>query len=660
LLYRRVRPASGTTGSDEIQKVSLARLKVSSSGLSFPEVYSSSTHLWDMQFLERYDGTIDLRDLCAGYFLSSGSADDMIPDALRGKLTVLMDWGVKQSHLQPHRPYLVAKLLKSLLLLPGVAKVVNSTWLASFLMTWTDKSAYTAVGHSALAAQTLVAELFNNKLIKFEVYLERMIGSGKTYRQSYRSQQLSQYLDFIAQLQVVGLSESVATLRENIIYGFSPSASRVSDHDGVHSAMSAYLDQSSGMTDTVAFFERALPPIPDLLLEMRSPALGAECRLQIDRLHSLWSTLPPLDFSFRLVLLSRLFELQRNHRALCYLSSTCLKVVNARPFKVIDDTIRRWRLLFLTLGDEFPELTFAARRPRKTLIGPPIFLEHLDALQSHIQRMLPHLSTVDRQTLETLYEASRNSQPIETLSALWMMTLELVSRLRAFETSDQTICLVAAIWTAITRSSATAWDTLLCQWVVDASPVSPMFFGTSALCIELLLWGSLDTSLLWNKLIYPSLGTPKQMITNTLYLQPLASLCYLLLPTDDTVSKSPHDLMLGFAVNTDFATMADTGSLVPDFLQRLPSICLLLKDIRGADGSKSIYQVVATSQLQSVATKHSSVVKTAFGSAISQIPGKRAFFESILRILFAQPQDGKAFSLLPTETLIAKTGSHTF
>ncbi|KAJ9103635.1 hypothetical protein QFC19_004210 [Naganishia cerealis] len=642
MLYYRVKPESGATETDDIQKISQVGLKP----------------------LDSYDGSDDFEHLCAAYFLPPGS-DDISPDVLRNKLAILLDWGVKQNRLQPHRPYLVAKLLKYLIYSPGAPKAVNPAWLTSYLMSWADKSANEVAGHSsAPGTQPLLSELFNHKLVDFEVYLQRMIASGRTYRQSDRSQHVSQYLNFVAQLQVVHLSEPVATLRENVIYGFSSNASRVSAFDNVQLAMGMYLKRSSDITNVGVLYERPSVSIPDLLLEIWTPALSEGCWRQIANLRSIYFTTRPLDFTVRLLLLIHLFERQRNYRAMCYLLTTCLKLCEGIIFKPVDDAMKRHRLLIICFEDEFPELTRAVRQQTISdeLVSPnsSVLPESFDSLQSQIERMQPKLSMIDYQTLERLQQASRHTHTMESLSTLWMMTLEMVSRLRAFETNPQTICLVAGIWTAITRSSTRAWDSLLRQWSVDAGPASPMFAGTSALCIELLLRGSLDASVLWNKLIYPFIGAPLQMNSNTAYLQPVASLCFRLLPNDDTTSGTMHNLMLSSAVNAGFAKMSESSFAMSGFLQRLPSVCLLLNDTRATEGTKVVYKLAGMPQLQTVATKYISMVKNAFASAIAQVPEKQALFESILRILLAQPQEsspGSALGRTDWRSLITLTSS---
>lgn len=561
-------------------------------------------------------------------------------EALRGKLAVLLRWGIRCYHVQPHRPYLTAALVRHM----HTLKTSDLSWIEPYLMTWIDQASETTEEDLALAAEVLSSELFNNATLRFDVYLQHMIALGRTSRQSSSTNSVNRYLAFVTRLQVIDLPQALVTLRENITIGFGHDTQTKPDNSKIRQALDRYLNQSQGVRRSHNLFGLTLDEVPKILLEMDTPSVFTHCRQRLSEF-SASSSAAPLDFALRLSLFIHLLESQQNYRLLLDLLAVQWRLYGNSVSKPVADAVKRHHLLISSFEEQHPDLCIALSAHAKGSVftgdGRPIILVGPQLLQQQIRDLHPYLSMIDYQTLENLHLARASSLTTDSVSTLWTISVEMASRLDV-KAKPNVISVIANLWTAIIRSSWKAWKTHLRHWVVDANPTSSIYAGTSALFLELLLRGAIEWGLVWQKLIQPFISSPAQANINRFYLQPMALVCVCLLPTDDKPIGTAHDLLLHSAITTDFTGLIADEASASSVLQRLPSVLLLMLDENSPAGiSTRIRSIVNSPHTQSVAMRYEAKVKESFFAAIADVPERRIFLQLLLDMLLGKPGNGK-------------------
>lgn len=574
--------------------------------------------------------------------MPTGKAD-ISTEALRRKLAVLLNWGTRRYHVHPHRPYLAVAVIKHIHNLVLTRKALDDRWIEHYLMSWIDQAAESTDEEIALAMQALSSELFNSAMLQFDAYLQRMLALGRTARQSRGSNSVDKYLGFCKRLQIFELPQVSVTLWKNITVGFEPHIQVSSQDREIHQAFNQYLDQSNGIRYSYNLFECTLSEIPAILLKTNNPGLIDHCQKRLSGF-STASFSPWLEHALRLSSLIHLLERQRNYRLLLDLLSTQWRAFGDSVSKPVADAIKRQRLLIFSFGEQHADLRAAiSARSNAGIFASgdgPVIVAGPDILLLQIKDLQQHVSMIDHQTLEKLRLAHSTRLTADSVAILWTISLEMVSRLDV-QAKPRVISVIADLWTALIRSSRKAWRSHVHQWVVASNPTSPIYAATSALFLELLLRGAIDSALVWSKLVHPFTSSPAQANLNRLYLQPMALLCVCLLPVDPQPVGTAHELLLGSAVTADFAGLVLDESGATSFLRRLPSVLLMMSDESSPQGlSRRIHSIVNSPYVQLLAVRYEACIQDSFLAAIGEVPERRVLLQSSLDALLGA-RDGE-------------------
>lgn len=560
---------------------------------------------------------------------------------IRRKLAILLNWGTKCYHVQPYRPYLAVALIEHIRDIVSARIASDSRWLEPYLLSWIGQAAEVTDAESALAMEALSSELFNRAVLKFDAYLEQLIASGRTARHSSGSDSVSKHLAFCQCLQILCLPQDLATLRRNTVFGFHEDIQVSSHNREIKQAFDHYLNQSKNMRFSNDLVDCALLPIPAILLNTDDTGLFDYCRRRIDEFVSVPSS-HSFDFAIRLSLFIHLLETQRYHRLLLDLLVAQWRTSSSIS-KPVADAIKRHRLLVSAFEEQYEDSHAALSSRSKANIFASsdgnVIIPTPDIVSQQIQDLQQHVSMIDYQTLEKLHSAQRTHHTADSISTMWIMSLEMVARLDV-KVRCRVISVMADLWSAIIQVSREAWKSHLRRWVVDANPTSPTYVGTSALCLELLLRGAIKSTTAWSKLVHPFVCSPTQADLNRLYMQPTGLLCMSLLPMDCQPVASAHDLLLQSAINTDLAGLAFDEAAAVAFLGRLPAVFLILLDESSPSGISSRIRNILNSQyLRRLAMRYDGVLKESFLCAMNEIPERQAFLQLLLEALLGKSGD---------------------
>jgi hypothetical protein len=574
--------------------------------------------------------------------MSTGKAD-VTTDVMRRKLALLLGWGTKCYDVQPYRPYLAVTLIKHLRDIVLTRKASDTRWLEPYLFSWIDQAAESMDPETAFAMQVLSSELFNSALLKFDVYLERLIALGKTARHSSAANSVPRYLSFCRRLQIYDLSPVMTTLRKNITVGFADDSKVALHAHGIEKAFNQYLNQSNDIRYSSDLSQHTLADIPDILLRTDEPPLFDLCRGLI-REFATTPISPHLDSIIRLSLFIHLLERQRSHRLLLDLVVTQWRVFGNSVSKPVADAIQRHRLLISALEEQHPDLCAAITPHDKagmfaSSVGSAVIVSKNDMVLHQIQNLQQQVSMIDYQTLEKLQSAHRLCQSADSISTMWTMSIEMIPRLDS-QAKSEVISVIADLWTAITQSSRQAWRNHLRRWTLDVNSTSPVYVATSALSLELLLRGAIDWSSVWSKLVHPFVSSATQANLNRVYSQPMALLCVHLLSGDLESVGTAQDLLLHSAIASDLARLVAREGEAASVLRRLPSVFLILWDEASPSGvSKRVQSIVNSRCWRTLAMRYEADTKDAFFSAMKLVPERQAFLQSLLDVLLGRSGD---------------------
>lgn len=586
--------------------------------------------------MENYDASNDLEKVCARYFLAGNQ--EISPETLRGKLNVLLDWGIKRHRISPHRPYLVAVLIKHVLSQPGVRKALKDNWIESHMWTWIDQACETTTGDMATAARTLVAELFNREVLSFSNYLERMIALGRTFRHSTSTNNISKYLDFVSCLQLADLSQSLITLQRNISHGFEMEAGFQDRDRQLQQALTGYLNQAQGIHATADLKDCALSDVPAILLDHKESTSFARCCRRLRDFRPVPIEVTSLDTTVRLGLLVHLFEVRGDYRLLLELLGIHWRKLGTTLSKPIRDAIQRHRLLISCFCEEDPELYAASWHRAKE---PWVITSVLWGSQRQVNGKQQQLGIQESDPLQRLCLASRTTLDTEAVTSLWTLSIEIGSLQPDTDARADLISKMADQWLNVACVSAPAWRAHLESWMAETNPASATYEATSALCVELVFRGAMEPASVWDKLVYPFLDSPARLHQHRSQLQVVASLCARLLIVDDEPIRTAQDLLLRSAIASNHVGTAGRPSAASlAFLQHLPSMLLLMNEFPAPGRTKDISAIATSCYLRSLASKYENKTRQSFSVAVAEMPEKRSLWASTLDLLLSGPKEG--------------------
>lgn len=518
---------------------------------------------------------------------------------------------------------------------PELRKALKDGWIESYMFHWIDQACETTTGDMAAAARTLAAELVNRGILSFGSYLERIIALGRTFRHAAPANNVGTYLDFVTSLPLADLPQSVDTLQRNVVHGFQIGETLPGRDGRLRQALAYYLDQASGSSqrNLKACEIREVPPI--LLDDMNHAAFARCCRGLSDFRPSTTQS-AHIIATLRLYLLIHLLERRGDHRLLLELLQLHWRERGKSSSKAIGDAIGRHRLLISCFRDEDPELYFASCQLGTELLGVGLADDKVNGVEPDT---VPD-GTRNPDILQSLRLASRTSLDVKTISSLWGLSLEAGALQPSKEARADAISQMSHYWLNIVVLSLPAWKGHLDSWTSDADPMTAKYDATSAMCLELVANGAMDAEYVREKLVYPFLKSPSQVYQNRSHLQTAAALCSRLLAGDNTPSNM-LDLMLRSAVTASFARIVlGNASAVVTFLQRLPSMLLLMQEASMSGSGVDVSAIATSSAMQFLAVQYETRIRQSFSAAIAEMHEKRSFWASSLGHLLNGPKEG--------------------